>query len=53
MLICVFRLNEGENYLSEYDPKKLVCSSEFISLKRECDTEFFKLKNGKYAVIPW
>ena len=39
--------------LTKYDKKKQVASNHYLALKREVDTDYFKLKNGRYAVIPW
>lgn len=52
ILICLFKLEGGEKCLSKFDPKKMVASSEKLNLRREIDTNEFKMGNGRYALIP-
>ena len=52
ILVCVFKLEPNERNLSKFDPTKMVASSKKVNLRREVDTDYVMLKNGRYAIIP-
>lgn len=54
MLLCVYKLDNGETELKEYNGGKLKKggSSKSLILRREVDSDFMDLPNGTYAIIP-
>ena len=51
--IVLKNIKNSFNLNIRFDKKKLVGDSEKLNLRREVDTNKIKLKNGRYAIIPW
>ena len=48
----MFKLDDNEPCLKIFDKNKMISSSGKVNLRREIDTDEFKVSNGRYAVIP-
>lgn len=52
MLLCIFKLDEGEEKLEYFDSKKMIGSNGKLVMRREINIERIDLNIGKYAIIP-
>lgn len=51
-MICLFKLDEGEEQLESFNPKKMVGSNGKLIMRREVNIQRTKLEPGKYALVP-